>query len=1685
MATLEITLRLKNGSSWPVIAEFTSDGDLLPERAEGILKLDGPMLTRLLNEPKEYGDALGQALFQGAIQEAFVKALSRSIEPFRLLLFVEDPELRTYRWERLSAPIDQGWVQLASYQRVLFSRYLPSLTDRRFPPIGRGDLRALIVAASPKGLEDYGLGHFDENESVQGVIAALGEVPYTLLATSATGASGPPTLNQICERITNEAPTLLHIVAHGRALDDESLLYLSRDDNPEEVDAVTATRLRDRLAGLRGEHGLPHLIFLSTCESASPDADGTLGGLGQRLVIELGVPAVVAMADRVQVTTANALSKAFYGLLIKQREVDRALVEATAGLAEANDITVPVLYSRLGGKALFDETVKRSLTSQEIERGIRKLEKLLDQRAPSLKDDLHKAADLIRRTAGTAEAALSDEIREERKDALAVVDTISNEAVELSFNALATGAEPPRYDGHICPFPGLAPFSEQEARFFFGRRQLAQELHGMLKETPCVTIVGISGSGKTSLVLAGLLPLLHAENAELGLALITPGELPLAALERELYVQNQAGKTKLLVVIDQFEELFTVCTSDEERQHFVARLLKLPAEHPTVILLRPDFLDECEAFPDLYALINDNIQRIEPMPAEALREVIEQQAAAVGLRFEAGLTTAILQEVRDQAGRMPLTQHALRELWGLRRGRWLRLRSYEALGGVQKALATSANQVYNNSSPADKDRLRNIFVRLTRIDREANAGDQRDTRQRALFEELVPVGDDPKAVRSLVERLTTSRLLVSNVGPGGSDQIELGHEALIRSWPLLQTWLSEDRDNLVQLADLRQQVQRWRERGRDASFLLRDAQLNDASALTRLKRYPLNGLEAEFINGSMEAQEAAREQEIARLKALADAETRAAEEAKAREQEAKAAATRFRFLAMVAAGVAAVALVAMIVAAVLGGVAQSNAVAADTSAREARTAEAEAVNERRIAEEARDEAQAQRATAVAEQQRADANAREANLRALVSDAQAALGRGDADQAMALSLLAVEQGEPSARSFFTLAESADTTSQRRYNMDGAVSTVAFSPDENSSKILAADENALLVVWDRLNNEEIRRYEADGPINTAAFSPDGQQIILGTDTFYDAEQGQERGGQLILVGATDGEPFAADGARSIEHIIYSPNGQQIITGGSDGTISFWDVASRREIGQLTISDEETAITGFGYGFPGSLLVASDDGFVRELAVETGSIAREFKLSVEYIGIDGETETNDCFPEVMKVLLQDDYIYLFVGCSDGKIQLWGVSLPGIEPASFLIQTYAGHDAEILSLAYTLVGDRGLIVSSSLDQTVRLWDMNTTAELADFQGHAGEVNSVEISADGEAVLTGSFDRSVRLWEMRGGQRLDTYVNTPNAPPDVPVVFLRVIDDGTLAIDRSGYIVQWDVDGNVVNEGSFGALPLALSPDGTICLGVTDQGEAIIFDTRSGETKSTLPLTIDRTTIRYTAAFSPDNSKVVISVNGEVLLFNTTDGTAVEGWSNPDVVITFAALAFSPDGKRLLGATDWFPETQIILWNIETGEELGRLIAEASDQLTDVLFSPDGKTAFSASWDRKIRQWDLSTFEEIRSFSGHTQRVNKIALSADGSLLLSGGADYTVRLWEVATGEELSRFEGHNAGIVALVFIDNDQAALSIASDDEAIEWRTETANELVTWVRNNRTVPELSCAQQAVYGLCSEPAP
>lgn len=351
-----ITIQHGSGGRYPVVLKEEPDDGGMPVRTEGTLVIDPNELRAVSSD--DYGDRLGKALFCDAIGNAFQRALRGSRGKLHVHISVEADELKTLRWERLGAPIDSGRFQaLALDQRVPFSIRVESTTDQIYAPAGRGGLRALIVVAKPRGLGQWQLADFDVLAAVRSAREGLGPIPSDVLGPTGD-AIGPASLDALCWALTDRRYTLLHIVAHGlfRNADGEPAVMLERAQC-DEVDRVEASRLVGRLARVGGSQGLPRFVFLASCEAADPRAEVALGGLGRRLVRDLGIHAVVAMTDKVTVTTALTLSKIFYARLLVHGMPDLALSESYAGLAERRDVAIPVpaLFSRMSGKSLFTE----------------------------------------------------------------------------------------------------------------------------------------------------------------------------------------------------------------------------------------------------------------------------------------------------------------------------------------------------------------------------------------------------------------------------------------------------------------------------------------------------------------------------------------------------------------------------------------------------------------------------------------------------------------------------------------------------------------------------------------------------------------------------------------------------------------------------------------------------------------------------------------------------------------------------------------------------------------------------------------------------------------------------------------------------------------------------------------------------------------------------------------------------------------------------------------------------------------------------------------------------------------------------------------------------------------------------------------------------------------------------------
>jgi energy-coupling factor transporter ATP-binding protein EcfA2 len=664
---------------------------------------------------------------------------------------------------------------------------------------------------------------------------------------------------------------LLHFVCHGKLLDNgETVLYWAQADN--QVQTVTGEDLIGELKNIGNYHrGLPHFAFLCTCESADPRAEEALGGLAQRLVRDLGMPAVVEMTRKVSVETALALGQTFYRRLRESGEVDVALQEATAGLGDRYDITVPALFSRLGGRPLFSDRLDdRDLTDNDIENGIRKLRELLDERAPVLQQRFKTQVEKLNNTRG----ADSQAARKERERALEELNNLCDQVLDLSFDALAVDNKLPPYQAK-CPFPGLSSFGNEKYReFFFGRDELIKELKQELERDNFLALSGISGSGKSSVVLAGLIPKLKEQEPSLQSVRITPSNEPLKQLEILLNVSEQPS----VLVVDQFEELFTLCENKDTRQEFITKLLNLASHRKVVVTMRVDFLGECTFYPELSKRIETRQKLVGPMQPAELITAMKMQADKADLRFEAGLSDSILNDVKEEPGAMPLLQYALQELWKRRHGRWLCHEEYQAIGRVQQAIAKTADDFYNSLPASEREQVRNIFLRLTRMDASAVQGEKRQaTGRRVELEDLVSAGSDLAATKKLVQQLAgeKARLVVTSRNEATEkDEVEVAHEALISYWPKLQNWLNENRNDLLLRQDINDAAEKWQQHqeqlDKDSYLTHKGGRLEDAEKLLKEPKFVhLNPLEADYVNACVELRDRLSRKEKARMRRIA------------------------------------------------------------------------------------------------------------------------------------------------------------------------------------------------------------------------------------------------------------------------------------------------------------------------------------------------------------------------------------------------------------------------------------------------------------------------------------------------------------------------------------------------------------------------------------------------------------------------------------------------------------------------------------------------------------------------------------------------------------------------------------------------------------------------------------------------
>jgi WD40 repeat protein len=1254
------------------------------------------------------------------------------------------------------------------------------------------------------------------------------------------------------------------------------------------------------------------------------------------------------------------------------------------------------------------------------------------------------------------------------------------------------------------PYKGLRAFQIADATDFFGREALIQLLLARMQEAmPAarfLAVVGPSGSGKSSVVHAGLLPELR-KGALPGsqhwfLAEMNPGTNPLQELETALLRvavkrpahlldqlrQDQHGllhaiqgllpggaETELVLVIDQFEELFTFIEDEATRVHVLNSLHAAVTDPQSrlrlIVTLRADFYDRPLLYSGFGNLMRQRTEALVPLAPEELQHAIVGPARRVGLMLEPDLIAAMLHDVSEQPGALPLLQYALTELFERRQGRKLTLEAYRASGGLLGALVQRAEEIYGGLNDVEQEAARQLFLRLVALGEGAE-----DTRRRVQRAELMSVADDGHALDRVIDTYCQYRLLTLDHDPiTRGPTVEVAHEALIRTWDRLRNWLDVSREDLRLQRRLARWAMEWDIAGRDPNFLVTGARLDRFAAWATETHVALNVEERAYLEASIAQRENLRAQELARE----------AHEA-ALEQRSR------RFLRALVV----VLLVAALGAFGLAGLAISQRQEAQRAQDQALIEATNAKNNEATAIAAQAQVQIEAHKAEQQANRAERTAAEAQKVALSAGSQAALFReGNTDQALALALTANRIDQPVQQAELALAEAAYAPGTRQIftGHTKQINAVAFSPDGKTA--LSGSVDTTLILWDVATGKEIRPLKGHTQeVRAVVFSPDGKTALSGsvdkTLILWDVATGKE-----IL------PPFVGhDGA--VNAVAFSPDGKTALSGSADKTLILWDVATGKEIRPLKGHTQEVRAVVFSPDGTRALSGSNDTTMIL-WDVATGKPIHSFKghkrevRSVAFspdgtTALSGSADTNVIlwdaatgkemrrFPhpqEVFTVVISRDSNIFVSGSQDGRLRVWNVA------TGELIQSLVGHSAGIRAVAFSPDGKTTL--SGSADRTLRLWDLGNGAEVQRITGHTDEVWSAVFSPDGKTALSGSVDTTLILWDVATGREIHRFAGHAGT-----VTAVAFSPDGKTALSGSvdTTLILWDVATGEVKHVFHGHTDevhaVAFSPDGKTALSGSLDKTLILWDVATGEVKHVFHGHTDEV---HAVAFSPDGKTALSgSLDKTLILWDVATGKEIRRFKGHTDVVR--AVAFSPDGtKALSGSTD----TNVILWDVATGKEIHRFDKEHTAVVRTVAFSPDGTKAFSgAGGDPNLILWDVGTGKKIRQFAGHAGTVNAVVFSPDGNTAFSGSADTNVIMWDVATAEVRRRFRGHSAAVTAVAFSPDGRIILSASRDKTVRLWRLDSKADLITWAQANRYVPDLTCDQRKLYRLelCSE---
>ena len=1155
------------------------------------------------------------------------------------------------------------------------------------------------------------------------------------------------------------------------------------------------------------------------------------------------------------------------------------------------------------------------------------------------------------------------------------------------------------------PYKGLRAFTEGDAQDFNGRETLIQQLLIRLGDagelSRFLTIVGPSGSGKSSVVKAGLIPALRrgalpgSENWFI--IEMMPGAHPLEELEAALlrvavnppsslmeqFQKDSRGLIRavrrslpndpnidLVLVIDQFEEMFTLVQDETERLRFLGLLVTAILDENSrvrvILTMRADFIDRPLGYVDFGELIHQRMELVLPLTPDELESTIASPAERVGLHLESGLISAILHDLGDQPGTLPLLQYALTELYEKRAGNTLTKSAYQEIGGVLGALGRRAEEVFMGLDEDGQVIARQIFLRLVTLGEGVE-----DTRRRVLIYELenLKFGDMDlrkvsRAFKTTLDAFGNARLLSFDRDPGTrGPTVEVAHEAIIREWPRLREWLEETRTLVRMQRQLSMAASEWMDAHRDSSFLLSGTKLAQYEGWTVSSAIALTQHEIGYLKASMVARDQREMEEAARQQRELESARKLAETESSRAELQTQSAKRLRQRAVFLTSALALAIVFAGVAVFFGDQANKNATIAQQN-------EATAIANEKIAV-SRELAAAAISNLEVDPERSILLALQAEATAHTTEAENVLHRSIRSSRV---LLTIRPNKTSYGSVMSVAYSPDGKNIATANYEGSaqiwdattgellltlfsghanvISSIVYSPD--GKRVATASSDKTVKIWDAVNGSEILSLTGhEKSINNVKFSLDGKHLVSASEDttakIWDAETGKE------LVSFKGHANIVYDAA-------FSPDGSRIASSGADGNVRIWDTASGEEL--LTLAVENSFyIYGVAFNHDGSRIAATGSS--------VNQLIKEWDSKTGEVLFEGD-------------LVHTGYVYDITYSSNGKLAATGgydqQVLVWDTETKQVLHMLSGHSNAISSVSFSADGTR--LVSASYDGTVRIWDLTIPKEsLFILFAHPTSESTwywnVSYSPDGTRILTDYTDKNARIWDAISGKEL------------------------------------LQLKGRNINNR-----PTAYSNNGKMAAGGNTDNSITIWNAQTGEQLITL---IGHKGFITQIAFSPDEMRLASSSDdGSTIVWDLSTGKVL--LTLPSQAAT--SVAYSPDGKHLATGSKGVDGANI--WDATTGK---RLITLNLYDVSSVAYSPDGKLLAVGGFDSTVGIWDASTGVKLWNFKSQALSITNIKFNPDGTLLATASYDGTIRLYSVDNGTNLLTLPVESGGVGSVSF--------------------------------------------------------